>query len=303
MERTRLYLAVAGLAFGAAASVDLGLAEYRLSTPYNVVSVPTGKAARVAALGHRTFVSDMYWLAAVQYIGEPRADERGWEKLLPLLDLVTDLDPRHGYAYQTGGIVLSAVGRLDESDRILLKGLEKAPRWTFPFYISFNNWFYRGDFAAAAKYAEIAARQPGASPNISQLAVSLAAKSGTPEEALEMLDQLRATVTDDAVLSRLDEQRNLAVLERDAQAIEKLAARFQAEKKRPIRTVDDLVAAGYIPRLPRDPFGGKYTWNGSEGRVHSTANSFRFSKPEKPSPPPPGFYYKPPETDLQRRLK
>ncbi len=121
MERTGTYVAVAAFAFGVSASVDLKLAEGRLAAPYDVTTVPSGRAARIVALGNRTFLSDMYWLATVQYVGEARADERGWEKLLPLADLVTDLDPRHGYAYQTAGIVLSAVGRLDESDRILLK--------------------------------------------------------------------------------------------------------------------------------------------------------------------------------------
>lgn len=303
MERTGTYLVIAAFAFGVSASIDLKLAEGRLAAPFDVTTIPSGKAARLVALGHRTFLSDMYWLSAVQYIGEPKADERGWEKLLPLVDLVTDLDPRHGYAYQTAGIVLSAVGRLDESDRILLKGLEKAPRWTFPFYVSFNHWFYRGDYAAAAKYAEIAARQPGASPNISHLAVSLASKSGTPQDALDMLDALSATVTDEEVRSRLDEQRKLALLERDAQGLERLVARFRDEKGRPPRALEELVAAGLLATLPKDPFGGRYVWDEADGRVHSTANNFRFSRPEKPSELPAGFFYKPPPEELERMPK
>jgi hypothetical protein len=121
-----LPLAVALVALGGASSINLDLAERARRRPYDVTHVPSGEAVRAVALGHRTFLSDLYWLATVQYIGEPKADQRGWEKLLPLADLVTDLDPRHGYAYQTAGIVLSAAGRLEESDRILQKGIRRA---------------------------------------------------------------------------------------------------------------------------------------------------------------------------------
>jgi tetratricopeptide (TPR) repeat protein len=291
MARPLRSLALSAAAFGLAAALGLKLGERDLSRPYDVVHVPSGAALRWAALGHRGLVSDLYWLAAVQYIGDARSEKRGFEKLYPLVDLVTDLDPRHGYAYQTAGIVLSAVGRIDESNRILEKGMAKGPPyWTFPYYLAFNHWFYLGDYPAAARYAERAARTPGASPNLSQLAVSLASKVGTPELALEMLDELGRTVKDDSTAARLEEQRKLALLERDCQALERLAARFRQEQGRPIRSLDELVWNGYLAALPQDPFGGRYQWDASEGRAHSSANPFRFSSREGPpgSLGPPG---------------
>lgn len=279
-------LAICAAAFGLASALNLRLAEHALLRPYDVVHVPSGATLRWAALGHRGLVSDLYWLAAVQYVGEQRAAERGWDRLYPLVDLVTDLDPRHGYAYQTAGIVLSSVGRLDESNRILEKGMEKGPPyWTFPYYVAFNYWFYRGDYATAARYAERAAQTPGASPNISHLAVSLASKGGTPELALEMLEELGRTVKDEATAARLEEQRKLALLERDCQALERAAARFERERGRRIWSLHELVRHGYVAGLPQDPFGGEYQWDATEGKVHSSANPFRFSPPEKPHPP------------------
>jgi len=284
--RSLLLPLLAGLALLAlAAGLSFRLVGARLSRPYDVLHVPSGRVARLASLGHRTLVSDLYWLSTVQYIGERRAKERGWDKLLPLVDLVTDLDPRHGYAYQTAGIVLSAEGRLDESDAILKKGMEKGPpHWIFPYYIAFNYWFYRGDLATAARYAEIAARRPGASPNISQLALSLASKSGTPEDAITLLGELKATVKDETTAGRLEDQMKLAVLERDAQALERAATRFARERGRRITALGELVSAGFVPYLPRDPFGGEYVLDPSDGRVHSSVNSFRFQPPEEPHP-------------------
>ncbi|MGB8932833.1 MAG: tetratricopeptide repeat protein [Anaeromyxobacteraceae bacterium] len=285
-------LAVAAAALAGSSALSHTLASQLLSRPYDVLHVPHGATTRVAALGHRTFVSDLYWLSTVQYIGEPKADARGWDALFPLVDLVTDLDPRHGYAYQTAGIVLSAAGRLDESDRILVKGIEKGPPyWTFPFYIAFNAWFYRGDYEEGARWAELAARTPGASPNISHLALSLKAKSGSPQSAIQMLRDLLETAKDPVTTSRIEEQMKLAILERDAQALEAAVSRFEREHGRPIATLDQLVQGGYIDALPADPFGGRYTWICWERKVRSSANPFRFSP--RAGPRLPEFQYKP----------
>jgi tetratricopeptide (TPR) repeat protein len=293
MIELRTALVVGLVTLSGAGALNLSLSSRLQQKPYDVQHVPRGGLARVASLGHRGLVSDLYWLVAVQYIGEPAADARGWGKLLPLLDLVTDLDPRHGYAYQTGGIVLSAAGRIDESNAILEKGLEKGPPWwTFPYYIAFNHWFYLGDYAEGARYAEIAARKPGASPNISHLAVSLASKSGTPEEAVTLIEELRRTVKDEATAGKLDGQLKLAVLERDAQALERAAALYRARTGLTLDHLSALVESGVVAAIPPDPFGGEYRWDRGEQRVHSSVNPFRFRAREGAHQPK--FKYQPP---------
>jgi tetratricopeptide (TPR) repeat protein len=290
-----------GLAtFAGAAALNLSLASRLQQRPYDVEHVPSGAVARWVSLGQRGLVSDLYWLAAVQYIGEPHADQRGWDKLLALVDLVTDLDPRHGYAYQTAGIVLSAAGRLDESDTILKKGVEKGPPyWTFPYYLAFNDWFYRGDLAEAARWAEIAARKPGASPNISHLAVSLASKSGTPEQAIVLLEDLRSAVHDEKTQERLNEQLKLAILERDAQRLEHAVAQLEQQRGWPVTSLDELLVARIVPALPPDPFGGRYEWNAKERQVRSSANPFRFHLIEGHHAPK--FQYQPPVPGARRK--
>jgi len=285
---------IAGLCtLAAAATVNLWLASSLRVRPYDVAHVPQGRFARLASLGQRGAVADLYWLSAVQYIGDSRADERGWDKLHPLVDLVTDLDPRHGYAYQTAGIVLSAAGRLDESDAILKKGMERGPNWwSYPYYIAFNHWFYRGDMAAGAYWAGIAARTPGASPNISHLAVALASKSGTPEDAIQLLLELRKGVKDPVTAGRLDQQLKLAILERDAQALERAAAEYVRKTGTTLPDLEALVAAGLIRAIPPDPFGGRYVWNPQAKEVRSSVKSFRFRV--RPPERTPGFHYKAP---------
>lgn len=293
MHHTVRAVALGAMALAGASILNFRLADQIQSRPFDVPHVPRGAFMRLASLGQRGLVSDLYWLQTVQYIGDAKADERGYEKLFPLVDLVTDLDPRHGYAYQTGGIVLSAAGRLEESDRILEKGMEKGPPWwSFPFYVAFNHFFYRGDYAAAARYADIAARRPGASPNISHLAVSLASKSGSPDQAVALVEELRRNVADEVTAARLDEQLKLAIVERDAQRLEAAAARFREERGRDVGSLEELVRTGTVPGIPPDPFGGHYTWDATDRKVRSSANPFRFQLREGPRDP--RFQYQPP---------
>jgi tetratricopeptide (TPR) repeat protein len=256
-----------------------------LERPYDVRYVPDGKVLRLALPTFRLLLADLYWLSAVQYMGESKARQRGFEKLLPLAELITDLDPRHGYAYQTAGIALSSEGYLDESDAILKKGIESGPGWwTYPHYLAFNSFFYRGDYVAAAKWERLAASSPGASTNISHLALSLETKSGRPEEAVEFLRSLRDQVHDEKTASALEEQLKLALLQRDFRILDTAVERFRSEQKRAPASLDELVTTGLVPELPREPFGGTYRYDSADGKVHSTAHDFRFSAPERAHP-------------------
>ncbi len=282
LERSSLVplAAAAVLAVATGFSADRVLVEMRANRPYDVLWIPRGEALRLASPSIRLSFADCYWLSTVQYVGDAQAQRRGLEKLYPLVDFVTDLDPQHGYAYQTAGIVLSAEGRLDESERILRKGMEKGPRWwSYPFYIAFNHFFYLGDYAGAARWAEIAARTPGASPNISHLAMALDVKSGSPESALRFLEEMRASARDDATTAALEEQYKLAVLQKDFRALDGAVERFRTSQGRSPARLDELVAAGILPSIPpSDPFGGRYEIR--DGVVHATGRDQRFAPAE-----------------------
>ena len=250
--------------------------------PYDVRYVPQGRALGFLSEDLRLSIANYYWLQTVQYVGEPRAKERGWDQLFPLLDLVTDLDPRHGYAFQTGGIVLSSQLRLEESDRILKKGIDRGPNWwSYAFYIAFNDYFYRGDYESAARWAEVAARTPGASTNIAHLALSLKVKSGDPDDAVHFLEEMLGAAKDEATTAALEEQYRLAVLQRDFARLDAAVDRFQAERARAPRDLREVVAAGLLDAVPPEPFGGRYYLDPKDGRVHSSARDHRFKTRER----------------------
>lgn len=246
---------------------------------FDVTYVPESKPLLLLSPSLRLTVANYLWLQAVQYIGDQHLRGGKFDKLHALVDVITDLDPDHGYAYQTAGIALSSSGHLDQSDAILEKGITRGPNWwSFPFYRAFNEFHYRDDYAAASRWAEQAARTPGATPNMAKLALALKVKSGSPDDAVRFLEEMRGTARDGHTAEILDEQYRLAVLQRDFAVLDAAVERFRESRGRDPRDLRELVAAGLLPSLPAEPYGGAYVWR--DGAVHSTGKDFRFPKPE-----------------------
>lgn len=267
------------------AATQLGRAE---DQPYDVEVIGRPEVLRWAALGHPTLAANVQWLRAVQYIGEPRAKERGWERLFPLVDLVTDLDPGHGYAYQVAGTILSSVDRVGESNQILEKGIRNVPdRYILPFLRAFNAFYYDDDFALAGRWVEVAAKTPGAPAHLRNDVLAFYVKGRQSDAAIAFLQHMSTQASDDESRKAIGEQLKQAYLERDALALEDAAQKYLENNGSPPVLLEQLVAAGLINGIPPDPFGGVYVLS-ADGRVRSTVHEFRFKKPgelEKGSEP------------------
>lgn len=251
--------------------------------PYDVRFVPSAGTLRWLSFGHPTLVGNLYWLRAVQYIGDPGADARGWEKLLPIIDLVTDLDPRHDYAYQIGGTILSAVNRVPEADQILEKGIRNVPDyWILHFLRAFDAFYYEGDYPVAARFMEQAASLPGAPGHLRDYVLAMYVKGKEPDAAISFLEVARRRMMDPLVRGMIDKEIKQATVERDAVPLEAAIQRFRAERDVMPASLDDLVAAGLLSAVPPDPFGGKYVI-GADGRVHSSVEPFRFAPAKSPA--------------------
>jgi hypothetical protein len=247
----------------------------KLSTIRDPGWLPSGKLLRIASLGQRLAVADLYWLKLVQYVGERvMAKNSQWDALYPLGDLVTDLDPRFAYAYQITGSDLSGLARLyPESDRILEKGMRNLPEvWALPFTYSVNKFLYEGQFDVAAAYARRAA-EVGHRPHLALLAANLAlvadreseyrAAAAFLEESISQADQPELK---EELAQRLTKVKTYEVLSR----IERAVASFQQRGGRLPKSLDELVLGSFLPELPRDPAGGQIEYDPNNGGVRSS---------------------------------
>jgi hypothetical protein len=238
--------------------------------------LPSGKALRTASFGQRLVLADLYWLRTVMYIGEGVLEpRRGWEGLYPLSDVVTDLDPRFGYAYQVAGSNLSGMaGQIDRSDRILEKGIRNAPdRWMLYFLVAYNKFFYEDDYATAARYARRAA-EVGKRPQLALLASNLSLVADTEEEyatAIAFLAENRKEAPNPELRAELDQRLAKVLTYRELARCERAVVAFRARVGRPPLSLIELVASGDLPGIPADPSGGEIVYDPVKQSVRSTA--------------------------------
>jgi len=237
--------------------------------------LPSGRALRAVALGQRVTLADYYWLSLIQYVGAS-ADSRTprWDAVLPVAELVTDLDPRFGYAYQEAGSVLSGLAkRVDLSNQILLKGVAAVPdRWQLHWNLGFNKYFYQGDLKGAAADFEQAAKV-GKRPHLYYQAAALAMDASGQDDydfAIHVLE-VALQETDAAPLRQaIGERLVRAHTDRTLAQVERAVAAWRAEHGGPPPTLQALVAAGLLPGLPADPAGGRIEYDPQTGSPRSS---------------------------------
>lgn len=237
--------------------------------------LPSGQAVRTTSFGQRLLLADFFWLKTVMYMGESAmVPERGWRALHALGDIVTDLDPRFGYAYQVVGSNLSGLaGDVERSNRILEKGMRNVPdRWALPFLYAFNKFFYEDDYTTAAQYARRAA-EVGARPHLALLAANLALVANSPEQYASAIEFLEVSLQQAAnpELRELLERRLVKVRTyRELARCEQAVAAFRTLFGRPPSSLDEVVWQRLLPAVPADPSGGRLVYDPVADTVRST---------------------------------
>lgn len=212
-------------------------------------------------------IADFYWLRFIQYIGDPASAREGLPDAFALADLVTDLDPLYGYAYQSAGIVLNTFGRIGESDAILHKGITNVPaRWQLAFLAAFNAWYERGDTQTGLVFLARAAASPGAPRYIERLMARLASSSDQLDLAEAHFHKLLEGTPDpehrQRIYARLDEIR----MHRDLRALNDAVRAFRLARAQFPQTLDELVGP-ILAVLPTAPNGASYSYDSLTGEV------------------------------------
>jgi hypothetical protein len=236
--------------------------------------LPSGTVLRTVSCGQRLILADLYWLKAVQYVGETViAKVQRWDALHPLAEIVTDLDPRFGYAYQVTGSNLAGLAhRYGEADRILSKGMRNLPeRWALPFVMATNKFLFEQSYAEAAEYARRAA-EVGKRPYLALLAANLSALANTDDEyraAIAFLDQMLGETNTAELKDELRERRTRIRTFQELAALERAIEAHRARAGRLPERLGELVPLE-LPVLPADPSGGHFVYDPVAGTVRSS---------------------------------
>jgi tetratricopeptide (TPR) repeat protein len=235
------------------------------ATLEEVLYLPSGKTVKRLSLGYSSLLADIYWTRAVQYFGSHHIQRSTrYDLLYPLLEITTDLDPHLIVAYDTGSIFLSqknpeGAGEPDKAVALVEKGIRNNPSyWRLYFTLGFIHYMDRHDYKAAQRAFEKGSQVSGALPWMKVMAARMAEKGEDPGTAMYLWKTIYET-THDATVKETASQHLLSIqadLEMDE--LERRTHAYQERFGRVPEQWADLIRAGLLRGIPRDPEGNAY---------------------------------------------
>ncbi len=165
------------------------------------------------------------------------------------------------------------VGQVDVANSLLIEGMRyRTWDWYLPFFVAFNNSYFKHDFKSAAFYYQKAAELSGQELHIS-LAGRFMQESGQTDHAIAYLTLMAKGARNP--LAQKNYETRLAAF-KQVRLIEKATERFTTKYSRVAVSLDELVRLGFLETVPTDPYGGTFFLQ-SDGKV-GTTSKFSFKK-------------------------
>ena len=227
--------------------------------------VPSGRLLRRLCLGHEGLVADIYWTRAVQYFGRKRIDRATKFDLLgPLLRITTELDPNLIVAYRFGAIFLAekspwGAGRPEEALQLLRRGIVANPSyWRLWQDVGFIYYWDLKDYSRAAEAFRVGSQQPGAHFWMKAMAASVAAQGGATSTSRLLWSEIYSQAGNESMRRSAADHLLALQAREEMDQLNALLKSYQDRSGRPAQSLRELVLAGILKGLPKDPSGVPY---------------------------------------------
>lgn len=248
-------------------------AVYPSSSMEDVLFISSPQFVKRASLGYSGLLADIYWMGVVQYFGRKHAlDSTEYKALAPLLDITTTLDPNLVVAYEWGSTFLDQPppgGAGDDQAAVALirKGIQNNPNdWHLYFTLGFIQYFDQHDNLAAAKTFEAGSKVPYAHPWLKIMAAKTLSDAGSIETARYMWQNIYNESTDKNLKQNAELHLACLAVDQAVPQIESIVAEYGRRFGQAPASWRDLIAAGALRSVPRDPTGEPYVLR-SDGQV------------------------------------
>ncbi|HXK25852.1 MAG TPA: hypothetical protein VMS55_24500 [Myxococcota bacterium] len=229
--------------------------------------LPDGGVVRVLSLGFERLAADLFYIRTIYYVGDEVSSKAGWPDAERLANLVVDTDPHFDSAYVVMASVLNGLRKdPDAAIRLLEKGAAVSSYWRIHFLLGFQYFMETGDYARGAECLQRAFTL-GGPPYLQFLVSRLYTSAGDPTTAMQFIGLRLKSEENPEVRAQLEKRLADIWINRDLALIDAASAKYREAKHMTPKSVRDLLAAGLLPAMPRDPKGGEYTL--VEGTAHT----------------------------------
>lgn len=238
--------------------------------------VPSVTALKTVAADHKELVAASLVMKVLMYFGGLSEKSQTGQVAVPpdyasmsrLLHGSVKLDPYNMDAYYFAQAFLTwDVKQYKLANDLMDYGMKyRSWDWYLPFFAGFNSAYFLKDYAAAAKYYQLAGDLSGS--DLSRLlAGRYMQESGQTELAIAYLAVVEKGERNPAL--KKNYQLRLTAL-RETRRIEVARESYHKAKGAMPATVAQLISGGFLSPPPKDPYGGEFYLE-TDGKVATTS--------------------------------
>jgi len=236
---------------------------------------PDEHALKTVAGDHRYLVAQYAVVKVLFYFGTIVEKAKNmivikpeYQNMFKTLQTASKLDPWNADVYYfTQAAFTWELNKIQDVNEMLDYGM-KHRTWDYqlPYFAGFNAAYFHKDYGTAAVYMKKAAEL-----SKNQLMASLASRylyeSGQNEIALQFIEFMQQRTMDRKLITLYEFRKKalIAVI-----SIQKGVDAYVRSRGMPPAKIEDIVTAGFIDRIPEDPYGGTFYLD-EKGAVRSTS--------------------------------
>jgi tetratricopeptide (TPR) repeat protein len=250
-----------------------------LSEERDEVLLRSRKLVKAMSLEYAPLLADIYWTRAVQYYGNKHVrGQANLELLWPLLDITTTLDPNLVVSYRFGAMFLSqaapgGAGRPDLAVQLIQRGIQANPEyWRLYEDLGFVYYFDLKDYQKASEAFLEGSKRSNAQIWMKVMAARIAAEGESFETSAFLWQDIYDSTADPTIKKNAKLHLQLLKVREDCRQLDALADEYARRYgTRPTR-MSELVWAGMLREIPRDPLGFAYLFS-EEGKAELNLDS------------------------------
>jgi tetratricopeptide (TPR) repeat protein len=250
-----------------------------LSQERDDILLRSGKLMRLMSLEYAPLMADIYWTRVVQYYGNKHSQGKtNLELLWPLLDITTTLDPNLLVAYRFGAVFLAqaapaGAGRPDLAVELIKRGIESNPEyWRLYEDLGFVYYFDLKDYQKASEAFLEGSKKPNAQVWMKVMAANIAAEGESFSTSFFLWRDIYESASDPSVKKNALMQLQLLKAKEECRQLDALADEYQKRNGKRPRRMAELIQAGLLRGVPKDPAGFAYVL-GENGKAELNVDS------------------------------